>query len=328
MFFQYLSIILKIEKVHALFNYTYNLYKSDFIKILNSATKRTNFSIVFNILKDFIRKYQDSLVECIYKLIAHYDDEKLLIEDAIHFINGTNRDSIINDLKKIASNKTSLKHIANAIELDYPEDDKIYKQIISNSTLTIFILNELKNDISLNFISNLVIYQDDNQKLYEIIPDYISKLNQTKIRIVRDIILLFIDRWIKKHKFNTAFYSGIQKQIADYFNSNTNMSQNCSLLFNKIYFKWELVGSRNIQKHYIKKISLDSSKNKNDFLTYENCIKKKEEFKRYTINKEAINIIPKYIVGIIEDKVNKAKLKKSMLFEKYDYHSISYGFFL
>ena len=323
MFFQYLSKILKIEKVHALFNYTYNLYKSNFIKILNSATKRTNISIVFNILKDFIRKYQDSLVECIYKLIAHYDDEKLLIEDAIHFINGTNRDSIINDLKKIASNKTSLKHIANAIELDYPEDDKIYKQIISNSTLTIFILNELKNDISLNFISNLVIYQDDNRKLYEIIPDYISKLNQTKIRIVRDIILLFIDRLFKKHKFNTAFYSGIQAQIADYFNSSTikihNMSQSCSLLFNKIYFKWELVGSRKIQKHYIKKIILDSSKNKNDFLTYENCIKKKKEFKRYTINKEAINIIPKYIVGIIEDKVNKTKLKKSMLFEKYDY---------
>ena len=66
---------------------------------------------------------------------------------------------------------------------------------------------------------------------------------------------------------------------------------------------------------YFKKIFIDTTKNKNDFLTYENCINRKYNDK-YA---EKYNITPIYLIGIINDEHDKKILKKTIYFEKYNY---------
>ena len=66
---------------------------------------------------------------------------------------------------------------------------------------------------------------------------------------------------------------------------------------------------------YFKKFFIDTTKNKNDFLTYENCINRKYNDK-YT---EKYNITPIYLIGLINDDHDKKILKKTIYFEKYNY---------
>ena len=69
---------------------------------------------------------------------------------------------------------------------------------------------------------------------------------------------------------------------------------------------------------------LDSTKNKNDFLTYENCL-----YSSFSNNySEKYNIEPILLMGIAKDSISENKLKNSIFLEKYDYligFCFSYG---
>lgn len=87
---------------------------------------------------------------------------------------------------------------------------------------------------------------------------------------------------------------------------------NCTTLLKTVFFSKSLLPTY----FYFKKITIDSTKNKNDFLTYENCLNNKNfpEFE-----KENFTVKPVFIVGTVDDSINKVKLKASILQEKYNY---------
>lgn len=58
---------------------------------------------------------------------------------------------------------------------------------------------------------------------------------------------------------------------------------------------------------YIKKLLIETTKNKNDFLTYENCLDGNHNFNYRKENK----IKPIFAIGITDDVYNKSKLKNS-----------------
>ena len=67
---------------------------------------------------------------------------------------------------------------------------------------------------------------------------------------------------------------------------------------------------------------LHSTRDKNDFLTYEGCLKSKHFTETEDFN---FTVKPIYVIGMINDKVNRAKFNSSILSQKYNY-VISYCF--
>ena len=131
-----------------------------------------------------------------------------------------------------------------------------------------------------------------------------------KDRILKEIFLsiTFVD-------FSKVIAIDFMSKIMQYYNGSKffqNISQSCRVLINNTYFSQ----NQKLNLFYIKKFLIDSTNNKNDFLTYENCL--------YDINISEtkgleFNITPAYIIGIVDDVKNKNKFKDSGLKEKYNY---------
>ena len=94
------------------------------------------------------------------------------------------------------------------------------------------------------------------------------------------------------------------------------ISPSCSELINYTYFRNLENVSEDFRFYFSKKLFIDSTKSKNDFLTYENCL---GGLKDNIYNSTTYKIKPIYIVGKIIDKVNQSKLKNSIYYEKYNY---------
>jgi len=125
-----------------------------------------------------------------------------------------------------------------------------------------------------------------------------------KDRILKEIFLS-----ITFEDFSKVIAIDFMSKIMQYYNGSKffqNISQSCRVLINNTYFSQ----NQKLNLFYIKKFLIDSTNNKNDFLTYENCL--------YDINiPEAkgleFNITPAYIIGIVDDVQNKNKFKDSGL---------------
>ena len=96
------------------------------------------------------------------------------------------------------------------------------------------------------------------------------------------------------------------------------IGEDCKYLINTIFFANESnpnLHIPNIRSFYLKKIVLSTTKDENDLLTYENCLRNKTfkemEFLNFTVQ-------PAFVVGMIDDIENKTKLNGSILNEKYN----------
>ena len=89
-------------------------------------------------------------------------------------------------------------------------------------------------------------------------------------------------------------------------------SPDCEYLIKNIFFS----NFTETTLFFIKKLLIDSTNNKNDFLTYENCLEDKNFWELENLN---FTVKPIFVIGIIDDINNKNKFKNSILNEKYNY---------
>ena len=79
---------------------------------------------------------------------------------------------------------------------------------------------------------------------------------------------------------------------------------------------------------FLKKIFIDTTKQKNDFMDYENCLNKKFDNSRIEILNFNFTLQPIYVIGSLDDTVNKTNLYDNILIEKYNYflsYCLPYG---
>ena len=93
---------------------------------------------------------------------------------------------------------------------------------------------------------------------------------------------------------------------------NNELSQDCKYLIENIFFS----NYTYTTAFFIKKLVIDSTKNKNDFLTYENCIEHKNFPEIENLN---FTVQPIFVIGVIDDIMTKNRFKNSSLNEKYNY---------
>ena len=102
---------------------------------------------------------------------------------------------------------------------------------------------------------------------------------------------------------------------------SSNLSNTCSDFINYTFFSTLTEEIFSFRVFYARKFFVDTTKDKNDFLTYENCL-----FSNKTTNySKKYNIKPMFLIGKVKDQKNQNELKNSIFFEKYS-HYIGYCF--
>ena len=74
-----------------------------------------------------------------------------------------------------------------------------------------------------------------------------------------------------------------------------------------------------IRIFFLKKAIIDSTKDKNDFLTYENCLEKKFDEGKLKQQNFNFSLQPIYILAMFDDKKNKTNLSDTIFVEEYNY---------
>ena len=287
--------------------------------------KKTIFSKFFEILEPILYKYKMILFDYAYEIIKVYNDTDKLTEISFNF--ATNyKNTFFFDLNKTLSFSNisifeeiaKLSHFQDDIPekikngflksptlkdlmfflLDYKEFHQIMFTVLKNYQNVLFLFNYMPN--ALRVLINEFKNDPINNKYFE----------EAKDRILKEIVLS-----ITFEDFSKVITIDFMSKVKQYYNESKfsqDISQSCRILMNKTYFSQK----QKLTFFYFKKFLLDSTKVKNDFLTYENCLYKtnlpETEYLEF-------NITPAFIIGIVDDVTNKNKFKDSSLKEKYNY---------
>ena len=323
--FEQLYNIFNIPGVYKLFNYTYNIYRDDFIDIIEIITRDTKFSNLFNMLKDFIRNNQDTLFDFLYNLTANFKDGDrivIIIRDVI-LENIKNKNcTLLDSLMKVANNSTILECLSKTIELDTEVSNRIMSQLLSKQNLVIFAVKFFYNQTFVEDFTNIILNIKNNTYTNENLPKFIKFIygdNKEYYTMLLNITVTVMENIIKERQiseFISKSFSKIMKNFIFVEPFETyKISQSCTFLFNYTFYI-DLHGNMiNFRNLYEKKLIIESTKNKNDFLTYENCLSG-----NYTSSySEIYDIKPIFLISLINDAYNQNKFKDSVLFEKYNY---------
>ena len=320
-----LSGIFKVKEFKDLFNYTYERYRENIIDIIEVISRNTSFSKIFLIMKDFLSKYQDDLIRLIYDLIENYANPKNITEILRDFFefNNKNNNNITRDLELLEENKYIFTNLSEIINLDGPIADKIFKEILRHHDLMIYVTRFLQNNTFVRNVSEIVLNLDNKTYVMNELPKLIKmaySVNKKYYKLFLDAVVTIAGNLVKNEDFNGFVGKDVTKTLKDFlFNGGTRinetMSQSCINLLRYTFFDNYTDSISKFRYFYVKKLIIETTKDKNDFLTYENCLSGDYNFEA----SKNFSMKPVFLIGIIKDKENTKKFKNSTLFEKYNY---------
>ena len=323
--FKYLSSILKIKRMDKVFNKLYQKYRDylfDIIKIFpQEKNGKKTLAHVFIILKDFIKKYQDVLIELLFKLISHNGNNVLSAFDLKDFLfdNRTNT-SFLRDIRVILTNKTLVREIRDLINFNNNITNTILEKILFDEKLINLIIDLLhKPTFVIEFI-NILANLTKPDYINKHVPKFLKNIINGNFEVKNTILTSFsniLREVLTKENLKNIINVGVSGALISLIYDDViryNITDSCKNLFEYTYFKPLKYVQNEFRFYFMKKFVFDSTKSKNDFLTYENCLNGVNKFKIIPYE-----VKPIFVVGRIIDKYNQSKLRNSSYYDKYQY---------
>jgi len=310
-------------------------YLKDYKDIIFTLDERiinhTKYSNVYNSIAPIFRKFTDLLIDYAYDFLKYYDNNDKLINISFELLDPVQQGEFrqefewnfvvpqFDELSKIIHLSNNL---AEAIK------NSIFSELVSQTLLFLFLNQKKTIQIYINLIKNW----GDEKYFMNYFPEILRI-----ITIDADLYYFYaytfgnIVEVIKKNTtvndYLNLITGDLMGKVENVFMDEgllkNNFSKDCNYLIKNIYFSDYTYTTA----FFLKKILIDSTKNKNDFLTYENCIEKKDFPEIKDLN---FTVQPVFVIGIVDDIIKKNNLKNSLLSEKYNYISsfcFPYGFY-
>ena len=301
-------------------------YLKDYKDIIFTLDERiinhTKYSNVYNSIAPIFRKFTDLLIDYAYDFLKYYDNNDKLINISFELLDPVQQGEFrqefewnfvvpqFDELSKIIHLSNNL---AEAIK------NSIFSELVSQTLLFLFLNQKKTIQIYINLIKNW----GDEKYFMNYFPEILRI-----ITIDADLYYFYaytfgnIVEVIKKNTtvndYLNLITGDLMGKVENVFMDEgllkNNFSQDCNYLIKNIYFS----NYTYTTAFFLKKILIDSTKNKNDFLTYENCIEKKDFPEIKDLN---FTVQPVFVIGIVDDIIKKNNLKNSLLSEKYNYIS-------
>ena len=308
-----------------LFDFLYNLIEKYpdlfcFLRILKKNFNNTNLDV--ENLISFFKNNSKLVFDFVKKLLKNYQIEREPIF-ALSILFKKNKELSIKILKLLRNNTILFNFLIPFIGND---------DLISEIIISFFKNNTLIENLLDIFINNNTLFQnfadllgsENKNKLYFKLPKFIVANPD-----LFSITVYIIENYMKKHSKDkkTIDFMGIflREFINIYVNENIDdikniFSEECIALLNYTilgYVSDKNYSSKfgkdycdkNISYYYLYKFIIDTTKNINDLLTYENCLDETHSLKNLTDNRKTyIDNIPTFIISIINlNKNNNIK---------------------
>ena len=322
-----LKHIFQVPEVEQLFNEFLDKYGEFFMVIIKLIVNNTKAKNLYSMIEDFLSKYKNVLFKLFYKLIADLGSRRKLtslIRDFLLDNIDNNKTTLLEELKNKLNNETIME---NLIEIIIDFEDEIanwsVKELLANNHFVNFVLNFIKNANFIRNITEIIINLNDKNYLKYAIPKFTETFlgnNEEYREILRNITKITLINLVKKEDFNKFVAGDLAKFFGKFlFDEDVQflgeIERECQVFFKFIFFDELNEEVESLRYFYSKKLFIDTTKNKNDFLTYENCLNDKN--RSFNIGGYIYQTI--FLVGIISDSYSQSKLKDSILYKKYDY---------
>jgi hypothetical protein len=285
-------------------------YLKDYKDIIFTLDERiinhTKYSNVYNSIAPIFRKFTDLLIDYAYDFLKYYDNNDKLVNISFELLDpgqqGEFRQEFewnfvvpqFDELSKIIHLSNNL---AEAIK------NSIFSELVSQTLLFLFLNQKKTIQIYINLIKNW----GDEKYFMNYFPEILRI-----ITIDADLYYFYeytfgnIVEVIKKNTTVNDYLNlitgnlmgKVENVFMDEGSLKNNFSKDCNYLIKNIYFS----NYTYTTAFFLKKILIDSTKNKNDFLTYENCIEKKDFPEIKDLN---FTVQPVFVIGIVDDIIKK-----------------------
>ena len=313
-----------------------NLYKffkehTDVIfELTEFIIEQTKFSTFFDMIKGVLSDYSDILFELGYNLMKAYNDTEKMAEICDKFQKDNTDDFMYDfgyemdtpqfeELSKLIHFRTQLGELLKKSFLSNRYSCELLLYLLEFKETYIILFNIIKNyedpNYFVNYLPEIIVTFEQMKKKDSGFDFYLTSVEETLFNTLKkeitseNITYLITDNFMVK----------IGELLANNGLTYKIFSEDCLILLNDIYFS----KLPDVTTFFLKKIIIDSTKVRNDFITYENCLHYKRDFH---INKTYdYTVKPVFVVGIMDDIYNKNKYNTSILNEKFNY---LYGFCL
>ena len=201
------------------------------------------------------------------------------------------------------------------------------KDTILQNNESIHLLFELFRDRTLlNETKHLLLQFTNDKYLTKQLPGFINKIINLNSAYKEQLSKLFLDLAIKLNSderlaINTT--QALMNKVKEILNENGNfsklhISQDCKSLFNLTFFDLTTKPSnKKLFDFFIEKFFVDSSINKGDLLTYDNCLLTDDKFKH--ADGYSYIIYPSFVIAFVNNPVRSRNNKNTSFFLKTNY---------
>ena len=152
------------------------------------------------------------------------------------------------------------------------------------------------------------------------LAENIVRVNKSMLEPFTEFIVDFLCNQTTINKNNitfltvTSFQKFLRDILVDLNFTSYNFTNDCIELLNYTYFN-DTNKDKSLFSLYLQKYLFDSSRNKGNFLPFDNCMH--YSFNSYEAQK--YNITPAFIIGIINEEEEKKNYKNSSFYFKYNF---------
>ena len=296
--------------------------KDIFLIILNQyITTRNIRSNFLKYLEDIIKGNEIEFYYLMINFLKNYQNVDEAVDNIYDFLKGNS--TLLNKIGKMFNNITIVKELSEFINLGDNMLNDLKDSLLNEDTIEFFYEIFFDKKI-INSLILLIMHLGTNElvedlvNLAKIIGNLGNQYSSKMLNIVLDAVKRITDRESFTLFLNNNFIGKLRNFLIKSQFFQLEISENCHQLINNIYFD-DINGEVSILKirsFYLSKLLVVTSKDKNDFLFYENCLLNKElEGIKYL----HFSVQPVFILGIIDDVGSKNKLRSSILNEKYNY---------
>ena len=340
-FLEILYNIINIEGMDNVTNHIINSKHNGAILELIEAKfiNGTNYVSLYGYFKEIIMKYKDKIIKFIYETNKSYNNKTKLAEIIKNFILDNNNTDLMNELRDKLKDEKARKEFSERVYFHGALGKIVKEELLANWKIFESFFKLINNSNIIEIFANIVVNRNNFKYIENLLPGWYKQIYEADKNFIKSLLDVFTNI-LKRIASNDSINIKFTEKIIDkfyklFFERNAtnitkyNINDDCVTSIKKIYF--EKISNLNasypdgiynlhkMRYFFVKKAILDSTKNKNDFLTYENCLE--EEFNDDLLNNSDFNFTlkPVYILGMIDDDNAKKNLNNSILSEQYDY---------
>ena len=319
--YEFLYRIFQVDDFFPFFQNLYSVSKNDILDLAEEIiSENENIGSIFKLFRKKMINYDMDLITLFYTIFRNYYSKEIIFRTITEFF--INHTDIYETLKEVMMDPKMIYLYNKLINIQNKTLRNVKDIIIEkNETMEIF-FQFIKNNETLQLGTELLIHIDDFQYLTDHVSEFfrsIIKINSSLVDNIADFVIYLAFKMTEENNeelFSNTFsilQESIGNMLKDLKYNDYGISTDCIDLFNYTYFDYR-DKEKSVFIPYFQKYLFDSSRNKANFLTYDNCLENSETKK---IDTKYI-MTPAFVVGIINEE-QKKDYKNSSFYFKYNY---------